>query len=103
MNIKSTLSDDNKILIIEIKGKFDFSLLNTFRDSYNKYSEIPNTAIVDMRQTSSIDSSALGMLLNMQRYLCKEDRDIKIINCNEEVNKVFEITCFDKKFTIEKI
>jgi anti-anti-sigma factor len=56
---------------------------------------------VDMRETSAIDSSALGMLLNMKRFLNKSDKEIKIKNCNQVVKKVFQITNFNQKFTIE--
>lgn len=101
MSIEASFTDDDEILIIAIKGKFDFSMLSEFRQSYSKYADDPEKVIVDMRDTSTIDSSALGMLLNMQRYLKKTDGEIKIVNCNSDVDKVFKITCFDKKFTIE--
>jgi HptB-dependent secretion and biofilm anti anti-sigma factor len=101
MNIDVSFSEDDAILIISIKGKFDFSLLNEFRQAYTQYKETTNKAIVDMRSTSTIDSSALGMLLNMQRYLGKADGEVSIINCNQDVRKVFQITRFDKKFNIE--
>ena len=101
MAIGTKLSEDGNILVIKIKGKFDFSLLSEFRQTYCDDSIAPNKYIVDMRDTSTIDSSALGMLLNMQRHLKLPDGNIKIINCNKVVQKVLLITNFNKKFTIE--
>jgi len=101
MSVESNFTEDNTVLIISIKGKFNFALLNDFRQAYAGVDVKPVKAVVDMRATTTIDSSALGMLLNMQRYLEKSDGEIKIINCNQDVKKVFKITHFNKKFTIE--
>jgi anti-anti-sigma factor len=101
MTVESRLSEDGKLLVISIDGAFDFVLLNDFRQAYCDNTISPEKFIVDMRKTSTIDSSALGMLLNMKRQLNKPDGDIRIINCNDVVKKVFRITSFDKKFIIE--
>ena len=101
MTIETKLSDDNKLLVIHIKGKFDFTMLNEFRQAYCDVANGVNSYVVDMRDTSTIDSSALGMLLNMKRHLNLKDEEIKIINCNDIVKKVLQITNFNKKFIIE--
>ena len=101
MPVDTKFSQDGKLLIVSIDGNFDFSLLNEFRQSYFESSVAPEKFIVDLRNTKTIDSSALGMLLNMKRYLNKADGEIRIINCNETVKKVLHITSFNKKFTIE--
>jgi len=101
MSVDSSFTEDNKVLVISIKGKFDFALLNKFRQAYAGHDDKPEKIVVDMRSTTTIDSSALGMLLNMQRYLDQSDGDIRIINCNQDVRKVLQITHFNKKFTIE--
>jgi len=98
--IESKLSDDQRILVISIKGIFDFSMLGEFREAYSGDIDKSVKVIIDMRDTLSINSSALGMLLNMQRSLGKEDGEIEIINCNETVQKVFNITHFNKKFLV---
>lgn len=102
MTIETRFTEDNAVLIISIKGKFDFTLLNEFRQAYATDVSSSVKVVIDMRSTSTIDSSALGMLLNMQRYLKKSDGEISIINCNQDVNKIFHITHFDKKFDIKE-
>jgi len=101
MAVEASISIDNSVLTIGIKGKFYFSMISKFRKAYSNDSIKPERVIIDMRNTSAIDSSALGMLLNMQRYLKKEDGEISIVNCNQDVNKVFQITHLNKKFRIE--
>jgi anti-anti-sigma factor len=48
-----------------------------------------------------MDSSALGMLINMKKYWQDRDSNIRIINSSPQVKKIFAISRFDKKFTIE--
>ena len=101
MAVESTFTENNEVLMISVKGAFDFSMLNDFRQAYSHDMDKATKVIIDMRDTTSINSSALGMLLNMQRYLEKDDGEIDIINCNQVVEKIFHITHFNKKFNIE--
>jgi len=103
MSIECKYTENNTVLTISIKGVFNFALLNEFRRSYTCEGASLAEIIVDMAATTSLDSSALGMLLNMQEYLEKSDGEIRIIKCNADVMKVFDITCFDKKFSIDSI
>ena len=102
MQITTRFSNENKVFTIFIEGDFNFSLLHEFRKSYDDINVLKDKdIIVDLRKTLTVDSSALGMLLNMETDLGKKDKQIKIINCNEMVSKIFHITNFEKKFDIE--
>jgi len=102
MNVETQFTQDNKVLTISINGDFNFLLLNEFRKAYNNdEADKAEKIVVDMRKTETIDSSALGMLLNMQRHLKKSNGEISIVNCNSVVEKIFNITHFEKKFSIE--
>lgn len=100
MTVETKLTENDELLVISIKGSFDFSMLDDFRVAYTREIDKSTRVIIDMRDTLSINSSALGMLLNMQRYLDKADGEIKVINCNDVVKKIFSITHFNKKFNI---
>ncbi len=102
MNVETKLSQDNTVFTIGVDGDFNFSLLHEFHDAYSSNEAVSaKEIIVDMRKTTTIDSSALGMLLNMQSYLNKADGEISIINCNKVVANIFTITNIKKIFTIE--
>ena len=101
MSVKTSLSEDN-VYTIFVKGDFNFLLLNEFREAYSNEDALQaRKHIVDLEKTDTIDSSALGMLLNMQRHLEKDDCEITLINPNPVVQKIFNITHFGKKFSIE--
>ena len=98
MPVESVLSSDNAELTISIVGRFDFELVQEFRAAYTDKKGIRYT--IDMRATEHMDSSALGMLLNMRKTL-GEDAKISIVNCRPQIKKILTISRFDKKFSIE--
>ncbi len=98
MPVESALSSDGKNLTINISGRFDFEIVQEFRNAYAEHNNV--NYIIDMRSTEHMDSSALGMLLNMRKSLGDSAR-ISIINCRPQIKKILTISRFDKKFSIE--
>lgn len=98
MPVENTLSSDGNTVTIGISGRFDFEVVQEFRAAYNDKSNV--NFIIDMRSTEHMDSSALGMLLNMRKSLGDATK-ISIINCRPQIKKILTISRFDKKFDIE--
>lgn len=92
----SQLKDE---LTITLEEKFDFDAVEVFRTAYSN--KDANTFVVDFRSTEYMDSSGLGMLLNMKRHLAeKGDCAIKLINCRLQIKKILLISRFESKFII---
>lgn len=100
MSVTREFTADGKQLIIAIKGKFDFSLVQEFRQAYSHIGDSQPTVVIDLRETEYLDSSALGMLLNMRKSLGSSVRGIQLINARPEVKRILDISRFDKMFTI---
>lgn len=100
MAIWSAESDDGRKLTIKIQGRFDFSAHQEFRDAYEKPKDDPEGYIVDMKETTYLDSSALGMLLLLRDHAGGDSSDIKIVNCNSDVKKILTISNFEQLFSI---
>lgn len=101
MSLVASLSDDGRIFTIQIKGKFDFNLVKDFRASYADIGDGKPKVVIDLRETEYMDSSALGMLLNMQKSLGSKVDSIRIANCRPQIKKILQISRFDKKFDID--
>lgn len=101
MSLNTATSSDGKIFTIQIKGKFDFNLVQDFRLAYANVGSEITTVTVDLRETEYMDSSALGMLLNMQKLLSENTEVFKISNCRPQIKKILQISRFDKKFDID--
>jgi len=100
MSLTKSMSVDGTILTIQIKGKFDFNLVQSFRQAYSQISSTTVKVNVDLRETDYMDSSALGMLLNMRKTLQEQVSTIEISNCQPQLKKILQISRFDKKFDI---
>jgi len=101
MSLSTSISPDGQTFTILIKGKFDFNLVQSFRSAYSELNDELGLVVVDLRETEYMDSSALGMLLNMQKSLNSKVNSIKISNCRPQIKKILQISRFDKKFDID--
>lgn len=101
MSIGTKFIDSANEFHILVKGKFDFSQLNDFRNAYESFTNKTVKYVIDMREVNMLDSSALGMLLKMKRSVNAGDKAIKIINCNADVNKILSIANFGVIFDID--
>ena len=99
MSVESEVSLDGKKLTIAIKGRFDFGSHQSFRDSYERFYKVPETYVVDLKEATYLDSSALGMLLLLRDH-AGDDADVRVINSNSDVRKILAISNFDKLFDI---
>ncbi|MFT5676791.1 MAG: anti-anti-sigma factor [Paraglaciecola sp.] len=100
MSLDRKFSEDGKQLTIFVDEKFDFGKVKDFRVAYTIDSESVRDIAIDLGKTEYMDSSALGMLLNMQKTMQENIKSFSIINCRPQVLKILRIARFDKKFTI---
>ncbi len=56
--------------------------------------------IVDLTDTTFLDSTALGVLIGAVKRLRSRDGALAIVNIDENIAKTFEITGLDQVFTI---
>jgi anti-anti-sigma factor len=54
-----------------------------------------------MKDTTYLDSSALGMLLLLRDHAGGDTANIKIVNCNPDVKKILTISNFEQLFSID--
>jgi len=101
MSISSNMSNDGSELTICIQGRFDFSAHQDFRGAYEALPQKPQTFLVDMNDTTYLDSSALGMLLLLRDHAGGDTATIKILNCSPDVKKILTISNFEQLFTIQ--
>lgn len=88
-------------LTVQIEGRFDFSAHQEFRDAYEKSGDSINSYVIDMSNTSYLDSSALGMLLLLRDHAGGDHAKVRITRCNPDVRKILTISNFEQLFTID--
>lgn len=101
MAVNSRFSKENKQLVIAIDDRFDFSLHQQFRDSYNSVTESGLKYILDLSSTDYMDSSALGMILLLKDHVQMYSGELLISKPSDTVRKILEIAQFQRLMTIE--
>jgi len=100
MAINVTESDDTKVVTIHVSGRFDFSSHQPFLEAYQGHPKGERQFEVDLAETEYMDSSALGMLLQLRDHAAKEGGNIRLINANDSVRQILEIANFSKLFDL---
>ncbi len=98
MSISTT--EDNGKLTIKIDGRFDFSIHQEFRAAYENASDGIKQYEIDMRTTSYLDSSALGMLLLLRDFAGGDSSAVSITNTSPDVKKILTISNFEQLFSV---
>jgi len=100
MTVSVVESSNSKEVVISIDGRFDFSCHQEFIESYRAFPQGEKKYAVDLSRTEYMDSSAMGMLLQLREY-ANRAAGVSLINGNESVIDILRIANFDKLFNIE--
>ncbi|VVP84941.1 STAS-domain containing protein [Pseudomonas fluorescens] len=98
MSVITEVSEDGQRLTISIRGRFDFAKHQEFRKSYEDR-EL-SAVVVDLKDATYLDSSALGMLLLLRDHAGGDNSDVRVVNSSTDVRKILAISNFDKLFDI---
>ncbi len=84
--------EDGGILIIGIKGFIDSTNIDQFeRQMYEQIENGHSKIILDFSEIQYINSSALGVILNMNQLAIKRQGSVRIINLPRKYEKTFEL------------
>ncbi|NBB85349.1 MAG: STAS domain-containing protein [Bacteroidetes bacterium] len=80
--------------VIELKGKFLGSIDGSeLKDTIDRLKEDDRLhVVIDMQETTFIDSSGIGTLIAAQTSMRKEGGDIRLANMGARVHGVFVVT-----------
>ncbi|WP_263261044.1 STAS domain-containing protein [Pseudomonas sp. RIT-PI-S] len=98
--VDPVLSADGKELTIKINGRFDFACHQAFRDAYERVNHTPKEFVIDLMNTTYMDSSALGMLLLLRDHAGGEKAVVRLINASADTRKILAISNFEKLFSV---
>jgi anti-anti-sigma factor len=99
MTVNATESEDKSEVTIHVAGRFDFSCHQEFMTVYMGFPKGEKQFVVDLENTEYMDSSAMGMLLQLRDH-SKNGNAVSLTNPNEGVSEILHIAQFDKLFKI---
>lgn len=86
-------------IILRIRGHFDYNLHQAFRNAYRNETGSENY-IIDLADTETMDSAALGMLLLLREHAGGDKANIRMINANEKIRDLLRMVRFQDLFVL---
>ena len=87
--------------VVAVRGEIDLFTAPELKSALSDAIESGHTRIVvDLTDTTFLDSTALGVLIGAVKRLRSRDGRLTIVNVDENIAKTFEITGLDQIFTI---
>jgi len=86
------------IRTVFLSGSFDASKTEEVKEVFDK---VENSINVDMSGLEFICSAGIGLMVMAYRKLKEKGEDIRLVNLNEHINKVFRLSLLDKVFKIQ--
>ncbi len=101
MSISAMQSADGTTLTIKMVEKFDFNVHVQLRATYRGEGKRFSGYVVDLQDTTYMDSSALGMLLQLKEFAGGGAQSVRIRNAGTNIKGILQIANFQKLMTIE--
>ena len=101
MSIESTWNDGNKTLVIDIGDTFNYSSQQVFREAYINREQPGLIVKINMAMTEFMDSAALGMLIQLRKFVESQKGKIVLVSPRDTVLKILKTAQFDRLFKIE--
>lgn len=93
--IESIYDEKTQALTLVLHQDFDYALTKEFETAYQRAA---SHYILDMAKVTYLDSSALGLLLNLREFAFKQHAKVSIVNMNDVVLEIFRVLNFHKIF-----
>ena len=97
---KKIVNEDN-LQTINLIGDLDVYSEDEFKTFINEEIDPNKNITIDLKDLDYLDSTGLGMFMNIYKMVNDNGKDIKIINAKDNIQKLFKITDLTDLFDME--
>lgn len=90
----------NNITLLTLAGRFDAYAVPEVR-SWMEQNNKSGRLIVDLQEVNFVDSTALAALVQQMKHCRQQQGDLVLVNFQQPVRIIFELTRLDKAFVIQ--
>ncbi len=91
------MKETEKIISVKFSGEFDMLGIKELKESLFNISDEKNKDMeIDLASASYLDSSAIGMLLTLNKRQKSKGHEIKLINVPENILKILELSSLNQ-------
>lgn len=98
----SKIIEEEKNLLVKVKGDLDVYAEDQFKDFINdEIKDINKDIILDLAELDYLDSTGLGLFMKIYKLAKDAGKKVKVINPKENIYKLFKITDLREIFYME--
>lgn len=97
---KKIVNEDN-LQNIKLIGDLDVYSEDEFKSFIDEEIDPNKDITIDLKDLEYLDSTGLGMFMNIYKMVNENGKDIKIINAKDNIKKLFKITDLTELFDME--
>lgn len=97
---KKIINEDN-LQTINLIGDLDVYSEDDFKTFIDEEIDPNKDITIDLKDLEYLDSTGLGMFMNIYKMVNDNGKDIKIINAKDNIQKLFKITDLTDLFDME--
>ena len=90
---------DGQCITLHVTYRFDFSVHRSFHDACLARPRA-RSYVIDLEGVTSMDSSALGMLLLLREHAGGDEADIRVVSAGTELRNTFRVAGLDRLLTV---
>ncbi|MDY3005855.1 STAS domain-containing protein [Anaerococcus sp. AGMB00486] len=99
----TSIEERDDFLLVKLKGDLDVYSKEDFVEFNDKsLKNTDNNLVIDLENLDYIDSTGLGMFINIYKDQEEKEKYVKIINPKENIKKLFKITDLTNLFDMEE-
>ena len=89
-------------VLINVNGELNEDALNVFRETIEHQLQTQDVidVVINLEAVPFIDSAVFEYLLELQDQLAGRMGQVKMVNCDENIMKILEITRMSKEFEL---
>lgn len=95
------IEKDDNIQKVELKGDLDVYSEDEFKKFIDEEIKTDQDIVFDLSDLDYLDSTGLGMFMNVYKNQQANDKKVKIINAKDNIVKLFKITDLTGLFDME--
>lgn len=101
LEISKRFDEEKSIWDIQLVGDVDIQSSNQLKEEINgMLNEVETDLMIDCASLSYIDSTGLGVLIGVLKRVKNVEKEIVIVNAQNNIKKLLGITGLDKIFKI---
>ncbi len=104
MNLEVKIFEDKEQSILRLAGEIDAYTVPKLKESFDTLlKQNAKAIIVDMVNVTYMDSTGLGVFISVLKTVKEEDSELRLINIQERVLRLFQITGLDEMMDLNTV